>query len=326
MAFFGIFIALIIGAILSFWGVLVEATYLTVKQPSLSLMQKDGSKRAAAALKITNEKTKLISVTTFIDTISNVVLATTAGILLSQAFGPYGWLVSVVIGSLVIMVFLDLVPKTIGIEDAVGMAVFLAPLTVMTIDILSPVAKPLMNIARTFATVIGGKRGYNENEISEELESIIDMLDEHGRIEPDAGKLVRNALASSRLDVKDATTPIERIISVDASTTVMEVLRVMGSSRHPRIPVFDRDKGEFVGVVTFRSLAKGLSEGRLNESVSRYTVDAARIGADESIASVADRMSGAGVTIAFVYREGKMIGVITLTDLLERILGFKISG
>jgi CBS domain containing-hemolysin-like protein len=121
------------------------------------------------------------------------------------------------------------------------------------------------------------------------------------------------------------TTPIEEIISVDTDTTVMEALKVMGSSHHPRIPVFGRDKGEFVGVVTFRSLTKGLSEWRLHEPVSSFIAQAVKVDADESIATVADRMSKEGVTIAFVYREGKMIGVITLSDLLERILGFKVA-
>jgi len=50
-----------------------------------------------------------------------------------------------------------------------------------------------------------------------------------------------------------------------------------------------------------------------------------KVEADASIASVMDAMSSAGTTIAFVYQDGKMTGVITITDLLERILGFKLA-
>jgi CBS domain containing-hemolysin-like protein len=325
MAAVAVYIVLVVAAILSFSSALIEATYLAVKQVSLFSMQKDGSSKAKAALKITSEKTRLVSVTTLVGTFANVALATTAGIVFSEAFGPLGWLVSVIFGSIVIMTFLDLVPKTLGIEDSVGMAVFLAPGTVAVTEILSPIAQPLMNVARRIATSISGKPAYNRDDIAEELESRIEMLEADGKIEPDAGRILRTTLASSKYDVKDATTPIEEIISVDSDTTVMEALKVMGSSHHPRIPVFGRDAGEFIGVVTFRSLTRGLSEGKLSEPISSFVVEAAKVDADESIATVADRMSRGGVTIAFVYRQGKMVGVITLSDLLERILGFKVA-
>jgi CBS domain containing-hemolysin-like protein len=325
MAAVEIYIVLIVAALLSFSSAMVEATYLSVKQVSLFSMQKDGSSKAKTALKITNEKTKLVSVTTLIGTFANVALATTAAILFSEAFGAYGWLVSIIFGSIMIMIFLDLVPKTIGIEDPVGMAILLAPGVAAATDVLSPVAQPLMNVSRKLATSISGKPAYNKDDIAEELENRIDMLEADGQIEPDAGRILRKTLASSKYDVKDATTPIEKIIAVDSDTTVMEALKVMGSSHHPRIPVFGKDVGEFIGVVTFRSLTRGLSEGRLNEPIASFVVQAAKVGADESIATVADRMSRAGVTIAFVYRQGKMIGVITLSDLLERILGFKVA-
>ena len=325
MAAAAVYIVLVVAAVLSFLSALVEATYLSVKQVSLFSMQKDGSGRAKAALKITNEKTRLVSVTTLIGTFANVALASTVGIVLSEAFGPLGWLVSIIFGSVMIMIFLDLLPKTIGIEDSVGVAVFLAPAIAAMTDALSPISQPLMNLARRLATIISGKPTYSMDDIAEELESRIDMLEADGKIEPDAGRILRTTLASSKYEVKDATTPIEKIIAVDSDTSVLEALKVMGSSHHSRIPVFGRDTGEFVGVVTFRSLTIGLSEGKLNEPISSLIVQALKVDAHESIATVADMMSRQGITIAFVYEEGKMIGVITLSDLLERILGFRVA-
>lgn len=325
MAAVVVYIVLVLAAVLSFSSALVEATFLTVKQVSLFSMRKDGLSKAGTALKITDEKTRLVSVTTLIGTFSNVALASTAGILFSEAFGPLGWLVSVIFGSIMIMIFLDLLPKTIGIEDSVGMAVFLAPGIDATTDVLSPIAQPLMNLARSIATSISGKPAYSKDDIAEEFESRIDMLEADGKIEPDAGRILRTTLASSKYEVKDATTPIDEIIAVHPDSTVLEALKVMGSSHHPRIPVFGKAAGEFVGVVTFHSLTSGLSEGKLNEPISNFITQAVSVEADESIATVADMMSRSGVTIAFVYREGKMIGMITLTDLLEWILGLKMA-
>ena len=320
-----VYVGLIAAAIVSFCIALVEATYLTVKRPSLFSMQKEGSRRAGFALKITEEKAKLVSVTTFIDTVANVVLVTTMGIALSDLFGPLGWLVSVLVGSLLIMVFLSLIPKTIAVENPVKMAVALSPATLGTIDALSPVAGPLAGFAKRIAAFMGGKRVYREDEIFEEMESALDMLEADGRFGPDAGRMIRTTLASSQYTVMDVATPSKKIVSVEADATVLEALKVMGSSRHPRIPVFDKSKQEFVGVVTFRSLSRGIAENGVGGKTSKYLVQPAKVEADASIVSAMDSMSTAGVTIAFVYQDGAMIGVITITDLLERILGFKLA-
>ncbi len=77
-----VYIALLGAIFVSFWSSLVEATYLTLRPFSLSSSINGGSTRATKALEIVNEKTRLVSVTTFIDTISNVVLASTIGLIL----------------------------------------------------------------------------------------------------------------------------------------------------------------------------------------------------------------------------------------------------
>jgi len=320
-----IYLALFASAAVAFYISLVEATYLTVKRSSLFSMQKEGSSNATKALEITEEKAKLVCVTTFIDTVANVVVVTTMGIVLSELYGPIGWILSVVVGSLLIMIFLYLIPKTIAVENPVRMAAALSPSALGVITALSPIAGPLASLSRRIAALTGNKRAYREDEISEELENMIDMLEADERFGPDAVRMIRSTLASSQYDVMDIATPAERIISVDSNATVIEALKVMGSSRHPRIPVYDKSKNEFVGVVTFPSLARAISENGVNSNTVNYLVQPAKVEADASIASVMDSMSNAGVTIAFVYRDGKIVGVITITDLLERILGFKLA-
>src|SRR5579863_3426349 len=144
-----VYLVLAIATVVSFWSSLVEATYLTLRPLSLSSSIGDGSSRAAMALEIVKEKTKLVSVTTFVDTISNVTLATTIGLILSGFFGPLGWLYSAVGGSFVIMILLYLLPKAIGIENALKMSMALAPTTLAITRALAPLAVPLTNIARS---------------------------------------------------------------------------------------------------------------------------------------------------------------------------------
>lgn len=318
-----VYLFLVAATFVSFWSSLIEATYLTVRPVSLAAASNSGSTRATKALKITTEKTKLVSTTTFLDTFSNVVLASTIGLVFSEVFGPIGWVYSAVLGSLIIMILLYLLPKAIGIENSVRMAIFLAPSSLTLLNIFSPIAVPLTSLSRNLSQAIIGKPAYSEEDLVNEFEDMLGMLEKAGHIEPDAGKLLRSAMGSSKSTARDILTPIGDIISVSITSTVQDALKLMGKSNHPRLPIYDRKGDQYVGAVTFRSLSSAMAEGKFMNNVVEYMVQPARVEDTEAVATVMDRMQKVGSTIAFVFEGGRIVGMITLTDILERILGVK---
>ena len=319
-----VLLALASATVVSFWSSLVEATYLTLRPFSLSSSIADGSKRAAMALEIVNEKTRLVSVTTFVDTISNVVLATSIGLILSGIFGPIGWVYSAVGGSLVIMTLLYLLPKAIGIENALRMSIAFAPTTMALMGVMAPLTVPMTKFARNLSERIVGKPGYKEVDLAAEFEDVVTMLERSGHIEPDAGKLMRTALASSRISAIDSVTPVNEIVSIDSEATVFDAIKAMGGSNHPRMPVYDSRKKTFIGAVTMRTISKALSRDEKDSMIHDYIIQPARVSKDDGLATVIDKMQEAAATIAFVFDGDSMVGMITLSDILERLLGVKV--
>ena len=145
-----------------------------------------------------SEKTRLVSVTTFIDTFSNVVLASTIGLILSDYFGPIGWVYSAIGEPFVIMTLIYLLPKAIGIENALRMSIVLAPSTKVIMSVLAPMAVPLTNFARSLSAQARRKPGYKEVDLAAEFEDVVTMLEKAGHIEPDAGRLLRTQLELQR--------------------------------------------------------------------------------------------------------------------------------
>ena len=320
-----VYAALIAAVFTSFWSSLVEATYLTLRPFSLSSAIGSASPGPTKALAIANEKTKLVSVTTFTDTISSVVLATTIGLILSSYFGPIGWVYSAVGGSFIIMVLLYLLPKAIGIENALRMSVTLAPSTKVVIDSLSPFAVPLTKLARRLSEGLVGRPSYREVDLADEFEDVVTMLEKAGHIEPDSGRLLRTALASSRrTDAVDAMTPENEIISNPQPATLFDALKAMGETKHPRMPVFDKSRNQFIGAVTFKTVSKAISRDLIDSSIIDYIVQPAQVLKDDALATVIEKMQDAGTTIAFVYDGDRMIGMVSLSDILERLLGVKV--
>ena len=319
-----VYISFVVAVFVSFWSSLVEATFLTLRPFSLSTSIGSGSANASAALDIVSEKTRLVAVTTFVDTISNVVLATTIGLILSEYFGPIGWVYSAVGGSFIIMTLLYLLPKAIGIENALRMSLALASSTKMIMRLLAPIAVPLTNIARSLSERLVGKPGYKEVDLAAEFEDVVSMLEKGGHIEPDAGRLLRTALASSRTTAFDAITPASEIVSIDSDATVFDALRTMGQTNHPRMPVYDAKRKTYIGAVTTRTISKAVSRDHIDSSIHDYMIQPARVSRDDGLPTVIDRMQDAGTTIAFVFDGETMVGMITLSDILERLLGVKV--
>jgi len=324
MVSIAVYVVLVASTFVSFWSSLVEATFLTLRPLSLSSSINAGSSHASKALAIVREKTRLVSVTTFLDTISNVVLASSIGLILSDYFGPIGWIYSTLGGSLAIMVLLYLLPKAIGIENALRMSIALAPSTMLVMDVLAPVAVPLTSIAKGLSERLVGKPTYREVDLVDEFEDVVTLLEKAGHIEPDAGRLLRTALASSKSTAIDSVTPMEEIISIPSNATILEALKAMGQTSHPRIPVYDLKRMEYIGSVTFRTISKAVGRSLLDASVLDYMVQPAVVDRDEGLASVMEKMQDAGTTIAFVFDGQKMVGMITLSDIIEQVLGVKV--
>ncbi|HUI00127.1 MAG TPA: CNNM domain-containing protein [Nitrososphaerales archaeon] len=324
MATWYVYLVLVVALVVSFVTALIEATFLTVRPLSLTAASSNGDQKAAKALRIVEEKTRLVSTTTLLSTFADTILATASGLILSSEVGPEGWVLAVVLVSLVIMIFLNLLPKAIGIENSVRMATSLASGTRVLLTLLAPVAVPLTKLARGLSQGIVGKPAYANDALVDEFESLLILLEQAGHIEPDSGRILRSALASSKTTAGDLLTPIHEIVSVGAGADVRDALRIMGSSNHPHLPVYDAQKNEYVGAVTFRSLFGAMSADGISHRVVSHMVQPAKVDADETAAKVMDKMQRAGVTIAFVYEGGRLVGMVTVTDILEVLLGTKI--
>ena len=319
-----VYVCLAAAAALSFWSSLMEATFLTLNPYSLSSSLNEGSQKAAKAMVIVKEKTKLVSVTTFLDTVASVVLTSSIGLTLTSYFGPIGWVYTAVVGSLVIMILLYLLPKAIGIENSFRMAIRLAPSTELVLGALAPVAVPMTSLARMLSERIVGKPTYKTEDLADEFEDVVLMLERAGHIEPDAGRLLRAAVSSSRNTAGDVLTPVEGIVHVSSSATVLDALKVMGRTGHPRIPVFNEVRKTFVGAVTFHTISRAIERGLMDSSLLDYTIQPAKADRNDTLASIVQQMQEAGTTIVFIYESGRIVGMITMSDLLERIMGIKV--
>ena len=105
---------------------------------------------------------------------------------------------------------------------------------------------------------------------------------------------------------------------------MFDALRTMGQTNHPRMPVYDAKRKMYIGAVTSRTVSRAVSRDHTDSPIFDYMIQPARVTGEDSLPAVIDKMQEAGTTIAFVYDGDRMVGMITLSDILERLLGIKV--
>jgi len=316
---------LLAGAIAnSFWVELVESTYLSVRPVSLIAASREGDRKAAMALRLTEQRMKLLTSTTLVEILSDVIIASATTLILFEAFGPVGVVIGGVVVTVLIMVFLTLIPMLIGIENPVRMAIWIAPSTTRVVRICSPVAIHLTTFARWVSAAAFGKPTVKEEDLENEFEATVVMLEKAGQILPDAGKLLRSTLASSKTTALDIMTPINAIVSVGVGGEVGDALKLMGNSKHPSLPVYDSATNDYVGVVTVRSLFRAFADGALNDNITKHMSRPVKVELGDMVSTIMDKTQKAGVSMAFVLDGERVVGIVTITDLLENLLGIRV--
>jgi CBS domain containing-hemolysin-like protein len=90
------------------------------------------------------------------------------------------------------------------------------------------------------------------------------------------------------------------------------------------MPIYDAKRKTYIGAVTSRTISRAVSRDHIDSPILDYMIQPARVSEDDGLPTVIDKMQDAGTTIAFVFDGDKMVGMVTLSDILERLLGVKV--
>jgi CBS domain containing-hemolysin-like protein len=220
------------------------------------------------------------------------------------------------------VVFGELLPKSLALQTPDRLALLLAgPLNGFAV-----MTRPLILVINATATgvlkLFGYKRPAESNVHSvDELALLIEDTEEAGVLDPEHAHLVQNVFRMSKKNVADCMVPREKMASLELSTPSDKVLEAMREGAHTRMPVYDRDPDNIVGIVNTKNLFYLFSlHGVVILEDAIYP--ALFLKPDEDIANALRLFRKAKRPMAVVRNEeGKVVGLITLEDILEEIVG-----
>lgn len=311
-------IALIILVLLSAFFSSAETSLTTVNRVRLKTLAEEGNRRAKTALEVLDKYGKMLSAILIGNNIVNLsasALATTLAIHIHFTVG-----IATAILTVVILIFGEIVPKNMAMINSEKMALLYASMISGLMKLLTPLifvidslAKGIMKLFRVDADK---KTAMTENE----LRTYVEVGHEDGVIESEEREMIYNVFDFGDAVAKDVMIPRIDMVTVDKEATYEEVMEVFKDCMYTRIPVFEEDKDNIIGLINIKDfiLVADKAKFKISDILRQayYTYEF------KKTADLLVEMRQKCFNVAFVLNEyGGTAGMITLEDLLEEIVG-----
>ena len=317
----GLLIVIIILILLSAFFSMTETVYSTTNTVRLTLSAEDGKKSAQKALWIAEHYERTLTTILVGNNLVNITLATLSVSFFAQLLsnGNIVELVSTAVSTVVVLIFGEIMPKTIAKRHADTLAIKLSFIVYFVMIVLYPIVIIFTGFQKLLHI---GQKEEKEPQVNEaELEAILDTMEEEGAIESEEVELINNILDLNDREVKDIMTPRPDIVAVSDDMDNDEIKTVLFNSKLSRIPVYHGDKDNIVGILFERDFLTAYIK-RKNFRVKSLLRPVKYVSTSMKVDDLIHELQKSKMHMAIVSGEyGEVVGLVTMEDALEELVG-----
>lgn len=292
----------------------VDAALLSVTRPEIEVLiqnEKWGSRRLSQAKQeIARSVVVIVILTNTINVLGPILVSQRA----FDLFGTEGIAVITVVLTLGTIIFSEIVPKALGAHYAPLIARISAPAILLGRYLLYPLVVAFAWLSSQFT------KGTRHIGTEEQIRSLVRIGRSAGYIGSDEDQLIHRAFILNDKTAGEIMTPLNRVKALGESFTIKQAASEICRSEYSRYPVFGQSTDEIRGIVLSRDVLKATtagSSGALSSITRPAVIVQAHIKSDELLTIFRDQH----VHLAVVQDLGKTVGVVTLEDVLEELVG-----
>jgi len=311
----------LLGALMmSFLCSILEATLMSTPISYITLRETDGFKPATKMKAFKQDSTRPLAAILAMNTIANTIGAAGVGRQATILFGSEWFGVVSAITTILILVFAEIIPKTIGTTHWRGLMGFAATTIQLLIIILYPIVICVEGLQKLFS----GARG--DTAISrEEVGAMADVAEESGELDEDENEIIQNLINIDELVASDAMTP--RVVASIApeSMKIKDFYKDRRFLHHSRIPVYDKTSEYISGYILRMEALQLMAEDKYDATLSDIRRDVESFPEDTPIEKIWDAMLSKKEQLAVIVDQyGAFQGILTMEDVIETVLGDEI--
>lgn len=315
------FIVLIVLLLLSAFFSSAETSLVTVNQIRMRSLADEGNKKAARVLKITSNSSKMLSAILIGNNIVNIFASSLATTITLQLWGNKFVSLTTGILTLLVLIFGEITPKTIATSHAEKIAMAYSGVISLLIKVLTPVIFIINKLANGFLFILGLDPSKKAASITEdELRTIVDVSHEEGVIEKEERQMIKNVFDFGDSQAKDVMIPRIDMTCISIDSRYDEIISVFRTDKYTRLPVYENSVDNVIGIINVKDLL--LCEDKTSFNVRDILRKPYYTYEFKKTSELMEELKKTSNNFTIVIDEyGSTVGMITLEDLLEEIVG-----
>lgn len=323
LTFFVIALLLVLSAFFSS----SEAAFLSMERVTLMHLVNTGVPGAKRVSDMIANPERLLSTILLGNNLVNIAFSAVITVLAISFIEDQGQavLVATFVGTVVVLIFGEIIPKTIAVHNATKVSfVYARPLKVIEMAFW-PLVVSLQWLTHRVQNLVGGSDARRMRSITEgELRTLIDIGEAEGTFEPAEAEMLENVFRFGDRQVREVMTPRLEIKALQRGATLREFLDIYSLNSHTRFPVFKESVDDIVGIISAKDVLKAMASRGIayEDSVTDVIRDALFVPETKLIAELFDEMRHSGNQMAMIVDEyGGPAGLVTLKRLTEEVVG-----
>ena len=314
-------IIFLLGALcISFLCSILEASLMSTPISYITLKEEEGLKAAARFKQYKQDPSRPLAAILSLNTIANTIGAAGVGKQATEVFGSQWFGLVSAVTTILILVFSEIIPKTIGTSHWKSLTGF----TAKTIHGLIIILYPIVVAVEFLQKLISKDKG--DISISrDELGAMADVAEETGELEEDENEIIQNIINIDEIAAKEAMTP--RVVAAIApeSMTIKQFYKDRRFLHHSRIPVYADNDEYITGYILRMDALQLMAEDKFDRTLAELRRDVASFPEETTIDRIWDEMLQKKEQIAIIINEyGSFQGLLTMEDIIETVLGDEI--
>lgn len=288
----------------------------------LERLRDEGSKRAGIALKITESFDNALSAILIGNNLVNIAASSLGSVLVIALTGSDKkvWIATAAI-TLTIIIFGETIPKIVAKENATRQAEGVAvPVRILTI-LLFPLVWLVVKLITLITLPLKSEADAEDDEAVEELQSIIETAEDEQVLDEDQSELVQAAIEFDQISASEVMTARVDVVAIDIDDDWDKILETVENAPYSRLPVYENGIDNVIGVLYLNHFLKALTEGG-RADIRELLMPPCYVYKTMKLPAVLNTLKRARQHLAIVADEyGGMLGVVSLEDVLEQIVG-----
>lgn len=302
-----------------------ETSLTAASRARMHALEREGDKRASLVTKLLNMRERLLGGILLGNNFVNILASSImAGTMLS-IFGEAGIFYATAITTALILIFAEVLPKTYAISQPDKMALAVARPISWTVKLLAPIVMVVQAIVNGTLRVFGVDTNASAWSAADEIRGQVELHHKEGGVAKRARDQIRGVLELGELTVEEVMVHRKNLHMIDVNTPPETALKDVLSSGHSRLPVYEHDQDNVIGVLHVKDILKTLARTRAETSslnIKRLARTPWFVPETTSVVRQLRAFQSKREHFALVVDEyGALMGVLTLEDILEEIVG-----